>query len=56
MKRIFFTVLFSALISFNALAKDKTSGKVDDCWVGFNKASFAINQTLDGILFEPLAK
>ena len=56
MKRIFFTVLFSVLISFNALAKDKTSGKVDDCWVGFNKASFAINQTLDGILFEPLAK
>ncbi len=56
MKKVFFTVLFSALISFNALAKDKTSGKVDDCWVGFNKASFAINQTLDGILFEPLAK
>ena len=56
MKRIFCTVLLSALISFNALAENASLGKVDDCWKGFNKASFAINQTLDGILFEPLSK
>tara|TARA_B100000579_G_C22728422_1_gene802929 strand:- start:98 stop:859 length:762 start_codon:yes stop_codon:yes gene_type:complete len=56
MKRIFCTVLLSTLISFNALAKEESSEKVDDCWKGFNKATFAINQTLDEVLFEPLAK
>ena len=56
MKRIFYTVLLSTLISFSALAKEETPGKVKECWKGFNKASFAVNQALDGILFEPLAK
>ena len=30
--------------------------EIKDCWKGFNKATFALNQTLDGILFEPIAK
>ena len=56
MKRIFLTVLLGVLISFGVSAEEKKNAKIEDCWTGFNKASFAINQTLDGILFEPLAK
>ncbi len=56
MKRIFFIVLLGTIVSFAAFAEEKSQDKVNDCWKGFNKASFAINQTLDGILFEPLAK
>tara|TARA_Y100000590_G_C15693985_1_gene1004457 strand:+ start:926 stop:1687 length:762 start_codon:yes stop_codon:yes gene_type:complete len=56
MKRIFLTLLLSILVSLNALAKEDDTVKVDDCWKGFNKASFALNNALDGILFEPLAK
>ena len=56
MKRIFLTVLLGVIISFSVSADEKSNAKVEDCWKGFNKASFAINQTLDGILFEPLAK
>jgi len=56
MKRILYLIIFYVLISFGAFAEEKTGEKVNDCWQGFNKASFAINQTLDGILFEPIAK
>ena len=56
MKRIFLAVLLGVIISFSVSADEKSNAKVEDCWKGFNKASFAINQTLDGILFEPLAK
>ena len=56
MKRLFYTALFSLLISFSAVANEDNSVKVDECWKGFNKASFALNQTLDGFLFEPMAK
>ena len=27
-----------------------------DCFEGLNRATFAFNQALDGILFEPIAK
>ena len=56
MKKILFFALFACLISFSAFGAEKSNKEIKDCWKGFNKASFALNQTLDGILFEPLAK
>ena len=49
-------IILSYFISFSANASDESSENLKDCWKGFNKATFALNQTLDGILFEPIAR
>ena len=38
------------------LLKKNDPSNVKDCFEGFNRATFAFNQALDGILFEPVAK
>ena len=38
------------------LLKKNDPSNVKDCFEGLNRATFAFNQTLDGILFEPVAK
>ena len=59
MKKTLFLVLFFAFISLGVQASEEnneSSENLKDCWTSFNKASFALNQTLDGILFEPVAR
>ena len=56
MKKIFIFVIINFFISFSALGAESSNKEIKDCWKGFNKATFALNQTLDGILFEPIAK
>ena len=38
------------------LLKKNDPSNVKDCFEGLNRATFAFNQTLDGIIFEPIAK
>ena len=38
------------------LLKKNDPANVKDCFEGLNRATFAFNQSLDGILFEPIAK
>ena len=38
------------------LLKKNDPSNIKDCFEGFNRATFAFNQALDGILFEPVAK
>ena len=38
------------------LLKKNDPSNVKDCFEGLNRATFAFNQSLDGILFEPVAK
>jgi len=56
MKKILIFVIINFFISYSALSAESSNKEIKDCWKGFNKASFALNQTLDGILFEPMAK
>ena len=56
MKKILYLIVLSYFISFSANASDESNENLKDCWKGFNKATFALNQTLDGILFEPIAR
>ena len=59
MKKTIYFSLICIFLSFNALADDDTKkpgGDLKECWEGFNKATFSLNQALDGVLFEPLAK
>ena len=56
MKKILIFVIINFFISFSALSAENSNKEIKDCWKGFNKATFALNQTLDGILFEPIAK
>ena len=58
MKKIFIFVIINFFISYSALSAESSNSnkEIKDCWKGFNKATFALNQTLDGILFEPIAK
>jgi phospholipid-binding lipoprotein MlaA len=39
----------------NSLSK-KNSGQVKDCFENLNRATFKLNQVLDGVVFEPVAK
>ena len=64
MKKILFIILFSAILTFNvnagtdgenALSKKSDNSVVKDCFEGFNRASFALNQGLDKIIFKPAA-
>ena len=58
MKKILIFVIINFFISYSALSAESSNSnkEIKDCWKGFNKATFALNQTLDGILFEPIAK
>ena len=38
------------------LLKKNQPSEVKDCFEGLNRATFALNQTLDGIIFKPVAK
>tara|TARA_B100000963_G_scaffold58673_1_gene46703 strand:- start:6220 stop:7008 length:789 start_codon:yes stop_codon:yes gene_type:complete len=38
------------------LLKKNDPSKVKDCFEGLNRATFALNQSLDGLIFEPVAK
>ena len=37
------------------LLKKNNPAKIEDCWEGFNRASFALNQGLDKVIFKPVA-
>ena len=37
------------------LLKKNNPTEIDDCWEGFNRASFALNQGLDKVIFKPVA-
>ena len=37
------------------LLKKNNPAEIKDCWEGFNRASFALNQGLDKVLFKPVA-
>ena len=55
MKKIFFLITLLFLIASNVQASEN-KGNVKDCFEGLNRGVFALNQALDGIIFEPLAK
>ena len=37
------------------LLKKNNPAEVKECWEGFNRASFALNQGLDKVIFKPVA-
>ena len=38
------------------LLKKNDPAQIKDCWEGFNRASFSLNQGLDKVIFKPVAK
>ena len=52
---------FALVVNVNAssdgelLLKKNDPAEIKDCWEGFNKATFALNQGLDKIIFKPVA-
>ena len=64
MKKILITSLISLMLATNVSAgtdgennlSKKNSGDVKDCFESLNRATFKFNQTLDGVIFEPVAK
>jgi len=64
MKKIILTSLISLMLATNVSAgtdgenslSKKNSGEVKDCFEGVNRATFKLNQVLDGVIFEPIAK
>ena len=63
LKKIITTILAVLLITFNVNAasdgelilKKNQPAEVKDCFENLNRATFAFNQVLDGIIFEPVA-
>ena len=63
-KKFISIVLATFIISFNANAgsdgeliiKKNEPSEVNDCFEKINRATFAFNQALDGVLFKPVAK
>ena len=49
------TLNVSASSDGELLLKKNDPSEVKECWEGFNRASFAINQGLDKIIFKPVA-
>ena len=37
------------------ILKKNSPSDIEDCWEGFNRASFALNQGLDKVVFKPIA-
>ena len=64
MKKIIITSLISLMLATNVSAdtdgendlSKKNSGEVKDCFENINRATFALNQGLDNLIFEPVAK
>ena len=64
MKKIIITSLISLMLATSVSAdtdgenylSKKNSSKVKDCFEGVNRATFKLNQVLDGVIFEPIAK
>ena len=64
MKKFLITSLISLLLSSAAIAdtdgenslSKRNSGKVKDCFEGFNRVTFSLNQNLDTAIFKPIAK
>ena len=63
-KKFISIVLATCIISINANAgsngelilKKNEPSEVNDCFEKINRATFAFNQALDGVLFKPVAK
>ncbi len=49
------TVNVSASSDGELLLKKNNPAEIKECWEGFNRASFALNQGLDKIIFKPVA-
>ena len=49
------TVNVSASSDGELLLKKNNPAEVKECWESFNRASFALNQGLDKIIFKPIA-
>ena len=55
------TVIFLTAFNANAgsdgelLLKKNDPAEIKECWEGFNRASFALNQGLDKVIFKPIA-
>ena len=63
MKKIIIIFLTSLMLTFNVSAgtdgENSLSGKnkpVKDCFEGFNRATFSLNQGLDKVIFKPIAQ
>ena len=65
LKKTFFIILFLNFVTFNnvlagadgeLILKKNDPAKVKDCFEKLNRATFAFNQGLDKIIFEPVAK
>ena len=64
MKRIFILIFLSTFLSVSVYAgsdgnnelSKKSDAPVKDCFEGINRATFALNQGLDKVLFKPVAK
>ena len=64
MKKIIITSLISIILITNVSAgtdgenslSKKKFGQIKDCFEGLNRATFALNQGLDRVIFEPVAK
>ena len=64
MKKFLITSLISIVLASNVSAgtdgennlSKKNSGQVKDCFENLNRATFKMNQALDGAIFEPVAK
>ena len=62
-KKIIITLIttIALIVNVNAssdgelLLKKNNPAEIDDCWEGFNRASFALNQGLDKVIFKPVA-
>ena len=62
-RKLVFTTLLTIIIAFNANAgsdgelvlKKNQPSEVKDCFENLNRATFAFNQALDGVIFQPVA-
>ena len=63
-KKLSILTVILCMISLNAYAgsdgdivlKKNKPAEINDCFENFNRASFALNQALDGVIFQPVAK
>ena len=64
MKKILLTSLITIIFTFNASAgtdgeinlSNNNPKQIKDCFEGLNRATFALNQGLDKVIFKPVAK
>jgi phospholipid-binding lipoprotein MlaA len=64
MKKVIIISIISLMLATNISAdtdgennlSKKNSGETRDCFEGVNRATFKLNQFLDGVIFEPVAK